>query len=167
MPTRVLRRVRCTNSLLWLQVSPPAWMSVAGSGARSAEVPRVVGVEQAQEPGHAPLQAGHRVGWAATGRSPLVGVGGLPQGQVGRACSRPAALALPLCSTCPPQLDRMINLLSGRCGPINHTLCTRERLHPALPFGMITKAARNQAHKPRMNWCKSNRATISCQGVTG
>ena len=34
----------------------------------SAEAPRVVGVEQVREPGHAPLQVGpHRIGWVATG----------------------------------------------------------------------------------------------------
>jgi hypothetical protein len=50
----------------------------------SAETPRVMGVEQLPGPGHAPLQVGpYRIGWVATGRSPLLGVGGLPQGQVG------------------------------------------------------------------------------------
>ena len=37
--------------------------------------------------------AAHRIGWVATGRSPLLGVGGLPQARSALACSRPAALA--------------------------------------------------------------------------
>jgi hypothetical protein len=82
-------------------VVPPAWRPVAGSGARSAEAPRVVGVEQAQEPGHAPLQVGlYRKGGWRLGRSrSSVAV---PAGRPGR----PKRAAAPLRDVASTRVDR-------------------------------------------------------------
>jgi hypothetical protein len=65
--------------------------SVRTSTARP-RAPRVIGVEQAQEPGHMPPQVGPTAsGEVATGRSPLVGVGGLPKARVGRGVQHPTS----------------------------------------------------------------------------
>ena len=62
--------------------------SVRTSTARP-RAPRVIGVEQAQEPSHMPPQVGPTAsGEVATERSPLVGVGGLPKARVGRGMQR-------------------------------------------------------------------------------